>query len=216
MERLVLGEIGTNCYIVPFDGKAIVIDPGDNAALIIRRLADLNLAPSHFLLTHGHFDHLAALPALFRHYQAAGVKTGIAIHKDDAVFLGRDAYKAHCESFSAITGGDTSFVDALWEEMPNPTILLNEGDATGNFRTLHLPGHSRGSAGFYDEKNGVLISGDTLFAGGGIGRSDFPESSEDALYKSVKRLLGLPGATKIYPGHGPASTIEREAAYGII
>jgi len=66
MERLVLGEIGTNCYIVPFDGKAIVIDPGDNAALIIRRLADLNLAPSHFLLTHGHFDHLAALPALFR------------------------------------------------------------------------------------------------------------------------------------------------------
>jgi len=97
MERLVLGEIGTNCYIVPFDGKAIVIDPGDNAALIIRRLADLNLAPSHFLLTHGHFDHLAALPALFRHYQAAGVKTGIAIHKDDAVFPGRDAYKARCD-----------------------------------------------------------------------------------------------------------------------
>jgi len=212
MERLVLGEIGTNCYIVPFDGRALVIDPGDNAALIIKKLEDLKLSPSHFLLTHGHFDHLAALPALFRHYQAAGVKTEIAIHKDDGAFLGRDAYKAHCASFSAITGGDTSYVDALWEEMPNPSILLNEGDTAGCFKTLHLPGHSRGSAGFYDETNGVLISGDTLFAGGGIGRSDFPESSEEALFKSVKRLLQLPGETKIYPGHGPASTIARESA----
>jgi glyoxylase-like metal-dependent hydrolase (beta-lactamase superfamily II) len=214
IEKIIVGGIATNCYIIPVeDGEgAFVIDPGDDAKTIADRLERLALQPRCFLFTHGHFDHLAALPALVSYYANKNIHPEIVIHKNDARFLGEGAYEQHCISFRAVTGGDTSFVDALWDDMPAATRVLDEGDIVGQFQTIHLPGHSSGSVGFYDEKNGILISGDTLF-NYGVGRTDLPESNPRDLEKSLARIFKLPPETKVYPGHGRETTVGQEAAY---
>jgi glyoxylase-like metal-dependent hydrolase (beta-lactamase superfamily II) len=216
INKMYVGELSTNCYIVSDDsGNAVVFDPGDDAPRIVSALGDLKLR--YIILTHGHLDHIAALPDLISHYTDRGggsknTKPEIAIHKNDARFLGSEAYKNHCECFAAIAGGDISFVNALFSKMPEPDIILEDGSQIAQFKTFHTPGHSAGSSSFYDEKSGVLISGDTLFAGG-VGRSDFPDSSGKDLKNSLKRLLALPAETKVYPGHGGDTTIGRESAY---
>jgi glyoxylase-like metal-dependent hydrolase (beta-lactamase superfamily II) len=213
IEKLVVGAFETNCYIISLgNGGAIVIDPGDDSEEIIAKLRSLNAVPRYILLTHGHLDHLAALPKLKAHYGAQGVLSEIMIHHDDAGFLGEGSYQKHCASFRPIIGGDTSFIKALWEDSPEPTKILAEGDVIEQFKVIHLPGHSAGSVGFYDERNGLLISGDTLF-NCGVGRTDLPESDYDKLEESLRRLFTLPPETKVYPGHGAATTIGREAAY---
>jgi glyoxylase-like metal-dependent hydrolase (beta-lactamase superfamily II) len=214
IEKIIVGGIATNCYIISLaDGSgAIVVDPGDDAPAIVKKLESLSLVPRYFLFTHGHFDHLAALPALVSYYANKNIHPEIAIHKNDALFLGEGAYEQHCASFRAVTGGDTSFVDALWDDMPAATKILEEGDVVEQFTTIHLPGHSSGSVGFYDEKNGILVSGDTLF-NGGVGRTDLPESNPRDLEKSLVRIFELPPETKVYPGHGPETTAGQEAKY---
>ena len=94
--------------------------------------------------------------------------------------------------------------------MPDADLFFEEGDTVGPFRVLQLPGHTPGSAGFYDEKAGVLFSGDTLFRGT-WGRTDLPGGSEAQIYQSLKRLLSMKGDIVVCPGHGPATTIEEEA-----
>jgi glyoxylase-like metal-dependent hydrolase (beta-lactamase superfamily II) len=213
IEKLVVGAIETNCYIVPLEkGGAIVIDPGDDSNEIIEKLRTLNAVPRYILLTHGHLDHIAALPKLIAHYAAKNIHCEIMIHKEDAGFLGEGAYQKHCASFRPIIGGDTSFINGLWEESPEPTKTLEDGDIIEQFKVIHLPGHSSGSVGFYDVANGILISGDTLF-NCGVGRTDLPESDYDKLEESLRRLFTLPPETKVYPGHGASTTIGREAAY---
>jgi glyoxylase-like metal-dependent hydrolase (beta-lactamase superfamily II) len=227
-ETLVVGALATNCYLYPLEPvpdtplcPCVVIDPGADADVIITRLNSLRWYPRYILLTHGHFDHLAALPALLAHY--AG-KPEVAIHEADAVYLGPQARQVHRQSFIAVAG-NSDYVDALWEGMPEslippesmiqPTRLLVEGDCIGHLRVLHLPGHSPGSAGFYDEAAGLLFSGDTLFMDG-FGRIDLPGGDAKALAASLKRLCAggnsgcIKESTVVYPGHGAATTIGAE------
>ncbi|MDR3325104.1 MAG: MBL fold metallo-hydrolase [Spirochaetaceae bacterium] len=212
IERIVVGALATNCYIVPLGaGAAAVVDPGDDADAIVERLEALALRPRCVLLTHGHFDHLAALPPLVSHYAMRGVLLGVAIHGDDAGFLGKGAYEKHCASFRAVAG-DASYVDGLWRELPEPSRVLKDGDLVERFTVVHLPGHSAGSVGFYDAAGGVLISGDVLF-NCGVGRSDLPESDPAKLEASLLRLFALPPLTRVFPGHGEATSIGREAVY---
>jgi glyoxylase-like metal-dependent hydrolase (beta-lactamase superfamily II) len=100
-------------------------------------------------------------------------------------------------------------MEKFWEAMPAPGLLLEEGSSIGPFRTLHLPGHSPGSVGFYDEGRGLLFSGDTLFRGD-MGRTDLPGGSWDKLQKSLSRLFTMDGGITVYPGHGPLTTIGEE------
>ncbi|MDR2481689.1 MAG: MBL fold metallo-hydrolase [Spirochaetaceae bacterium] len=211
LEKITVGMISTNCYIirVGVDG-AVVIDPGDDAPLIVKKLEELRLIPHYILFTHGHYDHLAGLPGLLAHYAALNIYPKTAIHQDDAYFLGQGAYKQHCCCFAAITGGYTTFVDKLWSsELPEPDVILQEGMVIEQFRIIHLPGHSAGSAAFYDEAGGLLISGDTLFQNG-VGRTDMPGSNGGLLKKSLAKLFELPADTKVYPGHGSSTTIGQE------
>ena len=204
IECVVVGDIQTNCWLYALDDArnsagqrpCAVIDPGDEAALIISHLKDLNWVPRYILLTHAHFDHLLALPGLleafekgsFREGSSSGPLPKIGIHRLDAEYLEKQA-------------------------LPAADILFEEGDQSGPFRVLHLPGHSPGSAGFYDEKTDVLFSGDTLFRGN-YGRTDLPGGNFQQLRQSLNRLLSMNGEIVVCPGHGPATTIKEEAAFG--
>jgi glyoxylase-like metal-dependent hydrolase (beta-lactamase superfamily II) len=219
IKPIVVGALATNCWIYPLESgepeqgrPCAVIDPGAQANIIITRMEKLNLFPRYILLTHGHFDHVAALPALAARITALyGAPAEIAIHGDDASYLGPDAYQVHRESFTA-AAGDPSYIDELWEPLPPAGRLLSGGEILGPFRVLHLPGHTPGSAGFYDEKAGLLFTGDTLFQDG-VGRTDLPGGDSRALAASLQRLFTLPGDTAFYPGHGPSGVLAGERHY---
>jgi len=206
--QLIVGAISTNCWIYQLgEGSAAVIDPGDEAEEIIAALEKLSLVPKFILLTHGHFDHIAALPQLAEAFKTHAPQ--IAIHRLDAVYLGPGAYAAHSLSMKAAMGS-TAFLDAFWIDMPPPGRQLEDGDEIGPFTVLHLPGHTQGSAAFWDKEAGVLFTGDTLFENN-WGRTDLPGGSEEQIFASLRRLLAMDADIKVYPGHGGATTIGREA-----
>jgi glyoxylase-like metal-dependent hydrolase (beta-lactamase superfamily II) len=208
LTHITVGEIAANCWIYPLGGgECALIDPGAEPDRIIARLETLRLKPAFILLTHGHFDHIAAVPRL-----AAAFAPVIAIHREDAEYLGPGSYPVHCRSFSA-AAGNTAYIDALWEDMPAPAVLLSEGDAIGPFQVLHLPGHTPGSIALYDERAKILFSGDTLFRGN-YGRTDLPGGDQVKIMASLKRLFAMDKAVSVYPGHGPATTIGAEAETG--
>jgi glyoxylase-like metal-dependent hydrolase (beta-lactamase superfamily II) len=179
-EKIVVGALETNCWLVPLDSdSAAVIDPGGDAELIIACLERLKLYPKYILLTHGHFDHIAALPALHRHYSGNGRTPVTAVGKDDLMYTGPDALDAHKLSFTA-AAGNSYYIDQLWEPMPNAGLVLSDGDTVEMFTVLHLPGHTKGSVAFFDKKSKRLYAGDTLFRAG-VGRSDLPGGDFKAL-----------------------------------
>ena len=220
--HLVVGAIATNCWIYKLEPQprsskisegslldeetAAVIDPGDEAEIIISALKKNNLIPKYILLTHGHFDHIAAVPELAA---AFNPRPEIAIHRLDSEYLGPDAYKAHSLSIKAAMGS-TSFIDALWNNMPQPDRLLEEGDTIGPFTVLHIPGHTRGSIAFWDKNEKNLFTGDTLFKDD-CGRTDLPGGNEKEMIESLRRLSAMDGNITVYPGHGDTTSIGQES-----
>ncbi|MDR1863358.1 MAG: MBL fold metallo-hydrolase [Treponema sp.] len=209
LECLTLGDIATNCWIYSLEAEpsagsnpCAVIDPGDQSAYIISRLKQLNLCPHYILLTHGHFDHLAALPELASAFAPAPV---IAVHRADASYLGPKALEVHRESFAA--AGGASYVDRLWKPLPPADRLLSGGERIGPFEVIHTPGHTPGSVCYYDEDAGLLFSGDTLFRDG-CGRTDLPGGDWAALEKSLALLSSMDGGITVCPGHGPGSLLR--------
>jgi len=204
---LTVGPIATNCWIYRIDEKdAAVIDPGDDADVIISTLKKLNLSPKYILLTHGHFDHIAALPELAAAFAAP--KPQIAIHRLDADYLGPDAYSAHSVSMKAAIGDD-SLIGSFANGLPSPDIILEEGGSIGPFTVLHLPGHTPGSCAFWDKEEKVLFSGDTLFKAA-FGRTDLPGGNNIQMLASLRRLFAMDADIEVYPGHEGTTTIGRE------
>jgi glyoxylase-like metal-dependent hydrolase (beta-lactamase superfamily II) len=215
-EKIVVGALETNCWIVPLDdspsgslGPAAVIDPGADSSEIIRCLERRGLYPTYILLTHGHFDHIAALPDLYRRYSGNDQKPIVAIGRGDSTYIGSASLDVHRASFTAVAG-NSYYIDQLWQPMPEADRVLDEGDRIEIFTVLHLPGHSQGSIAFFDEKNKRLYSGDTLFMAG-IGRTDLPGGDWNAMQRSLDRLFQMDGGIRVYPGHGDATSIGREA-----
>ena len=100
----------------------------------------------------------------------------------------------------------------LYRGVPDADILLKEGDRIldTDLTVLHTPGHSTGSLCLYSESRGILLTGDTLFCEG-VGRADLPGGNQKDLLTSIRdKLYRLPPETRIFPGHGPQSTLERE------
>ena len=231
VDCIVVGDIQTNCWLYPLDEIAIgdsllqqvpgieafaaneggkrpcvVIDPGDDAALIVSRIKELNWFPYFIFLTHGHLDHISALPGIMDAYGENNPPI-IGIHRLDAEYLGKNSLSVHRESLRA--AGGSAFADALWKPMPDANLLFDEGDKAGPFTIMHLGGHTPGSVGFFDEKKGILFSGDTLFRGD-WGRTDLPGGNESQIRQSLKRLLSMDGEISVFPGHGPSTTINDE------
>ena len=168
--KLTVGPIAANCWIYPIDETSVaVIDPGEEADAIISALKKSNLTPKYILLTHGHFDHIGAVPKLSESFKG---QCQIAIHRLDADYLGEGSYEIHKQSMMTAIG-DISLLDYYWSDMPSADILLDEGSSIGPFTVLHIPGHTRGSVAFWDKEKSILFTGDTLFAGA-YGRTDLP------------------------------------------
>jgi len=195
VEKLVVGPFASNCYIVGSQSnkEGMIIDPGDEAKQILKRVKDLELDIKFIVLTHGHIDHTGALKEV---REVTGAK--VAIHADDAKSL-------KVQSLSRIFG-------LSYPTPPPPDRLLKDGDSLDvgdmHFEVLHTPGHTSGGICLLGE--GVVFSGDTLF-NYGIGRTDLPGGSSSQLMNSIQtKLMTLPDNTVVYPGHGPDTTIGAE------
>lgn len=195
VKNIVVGPLQVNCFIIADDSskKAVVIDPGDEPDIILDILKKKGLTAQYIICTHGHFDHVGAVSDIKKE---TGAK--VALHKDEL-----EIYSVALD-MAAFWGYDI-------ERPPEPDILLKDGDAVefGRVRLdiLHTPGHSPGGICLYGE--GIVITGDTLFAGS-VGRTDFYGGNEKKLKESFKRLMFLPENIRVLPGHGPETSIARE------
>jgi len=190
----------TNSYIYYDENtlEAAVIDPGGSADKLMDTAKENGLTIKYILLTHGHFDHIAGANEL---KVLSGAQV-IAFEDEDELLKSADM------NLSLIGMGKGVII--------NSDKLLKEGDfvdvGNGKLALIHTPGHTAGGVCYYDEENGILFSGDTLFKGT-TGRYDLPTSDGAALFASIKKkLFTLPDDVKVLPGHEASTTIGFEKA----
>lgn len=196
-DHLVVGALQCNCYLVgdPLTREAIVVDPGDDPDRIIARAEAHSLRLVASVATHAHFDHVLAADALRS-------RLGIPFH-------------LHGDDLTILALQQEAGLVFLGEQLPPPTEVdhrLADGDelAAGSARlgVLHTPGHSPGSISLLAPGD-ALFSGDTLFFGS-IGRTDLPGGDGEAELESIRSRIFPLGDLAVYPGHGPATTIDQE------
>lgn len=194
-----LGFIQTNCYIISNAKKeCLIFDPGGNGEQLVKELKKLNLKPIAILLTHAHFDHIGAVDDVREVFSIP-----VYIHPSEKSWL-TDPGKNGSAKYAEIPNISAKEADFYLSKEEKTSI----GDF--EFFISHTPGHSPGSLIFYFETDEFAIVGDTLFQNS-VGRTDLPGGNEKQLLHSIHtKLLTLPEATVIYPGHGPASTIQDE------
>ena len=188
IEKVVVGPLQTNCYLLWDKSQTIIIDPGAEPEKIFSLVAS---PVSLIIATHGHPDHIGALWAIKHEFP----KAKFLIHQAELPIL-RDAARGAQEVLS-------------WKipEPPLPDKFLKEGQFSVfsfQFSVILTPGHSPGSVCLLAKDH--LFTGDTLFAQG-YGRTDFPLGDEKAMMKSLKRLAQLPKSLTIYPGHGEITSL---------
>jgi glyoxylase-like metal-dependent hydrolase (beta-lactamase superfamily II) len=198
LKTITAGPLGVNCYLIGCENTraGAVIDPGDDAPVILNAIQLLNLDIKYILLTHGHVDHLAHLMKL-----KDKINAEFLMHQEDAFLL------------------KGLFAQALMFGLPNPgnpkpDRFVTDGEeiVLGELiiKVLHTPGHSPGSITFQVEDK--LFVGDLIFSGS-IGRTDLPKGDYQTLIDSVQtKIFTLPDETIIYPGHGPETTVGQEKA----
>lgn len=201
IKRFPLGTLWTNCYLIWDDnGDGFVVDPGGPAQDVVDYVRSKDIKVHMIVVTHGHADHIGGVDML------RGIaKEGVAIHEEDAACLTSPA-----KNLSLCMGAEirTSAAETILHDGDR----LKAGKMTLDI--IHTPGHTLGGVCILvsdgDEK--ILISGDTLFARS-IGRSDLPGGDEDTLIESLKKLDGFPDDMRVFPGHGPETTIGAEKMY---
>ena len=194
-------ELRTCCYLLWDDTKeAILIDPGcasqSEQERLIKFVAQEGLKPRFLVNTHAHFDHLMG-----NAFVCAQWKIHTHIHPAERYML------EHADSYCRVFGMEI-------EKPPVDTLPLNEQEplrfGASILQVLETPGHSPGGVCLYAQKEGFLITGDTLFAGS-IGRTDLPGGDYDQLINSIQtKLFPLHDAVRVLPGHGPETTLGEE------
>jgi glyoxylase-like metal-dependent hydrolase (beta-lactamase superfamily II) len=193
IERLVVGPLATNCYILKSGDELAVIDPGGDAELILEKVRELGGTVKYVIDTHGHIDHIAANREVI---EATGAE--LLIHELDAKLL-------------ALPDRNLSSLMGMKLTSPAPSRLLKDGDKVvvgeEEMTVLRTPGHTPG--GICMLASGYAFTGDTLFVDS-IGRTDFPGGSDEQMQESLNKLQTvLRKDTMLYPGHGEPGTFAR-------
>jgi len=199
--REVFSPIQVNTYIVEGDnGGCIIIDCGCYGSTEEKRLEDFlaarGLKPDLLINTHCHLDHVFGNAFMLERY---GLRSW---------FHEGDRYNHTTAPKHALMFG------LAMEAPPEPAGYLVDGEVVSaaglSFQVIAVPGHSPGGIAFYSENDGVIFTGDALFAGS-IGRSDLPGGNHEQLMTNIRtRLFSLPPGTVVYPGHGPETTVGEE------
>ena len=199
VNHYVVGPVQTNCYFAINEEtkELLVIDPGASAKQLAERIRQEGCKPVAILLTHGHFDHVMALPYLMEQKP----DLDIYLYEDEADVLADPQL-----NLGAMMGMDLSL---------KANHLVKDGeiiDVLGTkVKCIHVPGHTKGGVCYYFADYGWLISGDTLFQMS-IGRTDFPTGNLNDLLTAIReKLFVLPPWTKVLSGHTPPTTIEEES-----
>jgi len=193
------GGIASNTYAVWDDatGEALIVDAGNPSEPILRYTEENRLRVKLVLLTHAHYDHILYVDE----YRLAFPEARICIGAADAPLL------SDVEGNVSYLFGDSRSFSMPDEKLADgEEIMLGESRLT----VISTPGHTPGGICLYSEADKLMITGDTLFGGGGIGRTDFKYGSIEVLRASLKRLLSMEGEITILPGHGGASQIKYE------
>lgn len=200
VEKLVLGDIATNTYVV-YDnvgGECAVVDPAVSSAELAKIIE--NKRVKYILLTHGHFDHIGGVQIL---KELTGAQ--VVIHKDDAPCLSDGEKSLFLWQYPDLTQNNTE-----------ADILVSDGDTLsfgdGHITVMHTPGHTRGGCCYIFNNSRVIFSGDTLFRLS-AGRTDFPGGSAREILSSLSRLADLSGDYRVLPGHEEETTLEYERTY---
>ena len=197
IEAIVVGPFGTNCYLLQNTetGQIVVIDPGGPARQIQKACEDMGGKPDAILLTHGHTDHIMGIPGLKEADPALPVYAGRfakTLLSDPSLNVGNRAVRCAVDPEYYVTEGETIDICGM------------------TFTVIETPGHTAGSICFYMKDRQILFSGDTLFRGS-YGRYDLATASEEAIFRSLRRLADeIPDETTVYPGHGAPTTIALE------
>ena len=198
VEMLTVGPFQENCYVIGDEETmtGAIIDPGDEAARIALTVERLGLEIGQIIVTHSHIDHVGAVAQLVDEYMCP-----VLMHQEAGAMLKTVPQQAIMMGmgFGKVPNVDRHVGD---EE------VLEIGSL--RLRSLYTPGHAPGHLAFLVEDEGLVFSGDALFAGS-VGRVDLPGGSMEVLMRSIsERLLTLPDETRVLSGHGPETTIGRE------
>jgi len=198
VEMVTVGPFQENCYVIGDEESKIgaLIDPGDEAARIALTVERLGLEIGSILITHAHVDHVRAIAPLAEEYLCP-----VLMHEEAEAMLKTAPQQA---LMMGMKFGKVPAVDGY--------IAADEVLEVGplRLRSLYTPGHAPGHLAFHAEDEGIVFSGDALFAGS-VGRVDLPGGSMEVLMQSITgKLLPLSDETRVLSGHGPETTIGRE------
>ena len=195
-----------NSYILFNDKKdAILVDPGYNKEnRLIDHIHKLGVSIKAILITHGHYDHINALEDVIKEFPEA------------ITYISEDEKEVLIDPRLNISFFRDDGSNKILEYLPQKLILLSDNEiieiAGFKIKMIKTPFHTIGSACYYVESEHALFSGDTLFYST-IGRSDLPTGSARSIESSLSKLITLPDETKVYPGHGVITRLEREKKY---
>ena len=205
IKTFVCNMLQENCYVMSDEtNEAVIIDCGafypEEQQAIAGYIEREQLTPVRLIATHGHFDHNFGNSFVWHRY---GLKPEVTAEDLPLMDIRRQ--------MRSMMGMDYEI-----EQAPTGRLLNTKDDVTfgsHRLRVLPTPGHSRGSVTLYCEAEHVAFTGDTLFRMS-IGRTDFEGGSWSEMCNSLKQVLAaLPADTKVYPGHGPLTTIGEEVQY---